>query len=80
MEDSLACLFVDSTELKLVVRDFIVPDLEGDSNFQQLALNLLHDFLNLTWDFAIVMVRKLLILGTNTTEQTSSSQSKVLTL
>lgn len=80
MEDGLASLLVNGTELKLIIRHFVVLDLEGDSDFQQLALNLLHDFLNLAWEFAIVMVRKLLVFCTNTTEQASSSHPQVLTL
>lgn len=64
----------------MIIGHFVVLDLEGNTDFQQFTLHLLHYFLDLAWDLAIVMIRKLLAFGTDATEQTSACHSKVLTL
>jgi len=80
LEDGLAGLLINGTKLKLVVGHFVVLGLEGDSDLQQLSFHFLKDLLDLAWNFAVIMVRKLLIFGCDPSEQTSARRAQVLTM
>jgi hypothetical protein len=77
MIDGFTSLFVNGCEFKLIISNLVVFCLEGNTDFQKLVFNFIQYLFYFNWNFAVVVIRKLLILGSDFTHQSSAGMNEV---
>lgn len=75
--DWFSCLQEQGTELELVQCNLIVTGFHRNTKLNELVLNLLEHVFNVMWDFAVVMVIKLLVLCGQLSDQSTTRWANV---
>lgn len=75
--NSFTSVAEDWSKLVLVESDLTMLGLESNTNLEELFFNLPKDLFDLCGDLSIVMIRELLIFGSNNSQKSSTTESQV---